>query len=74
MLDYDALAERLGYDRTNSRSHGQPVYSRGSNDFITPDVDGHIGGVWKRADSVANLGRKATRMGTYDENLKRIGD
>ena len=26
------------------------------------------------ANSVKNLGRKSTRMGTYDENLKIIGD
>ncbi|MFV0555506.1 MAG: toxin C-terminal domain-containing protein [Lactovum sp.] len=32
-------------------------------------------GIWKMADSVKNLGRKTTRLGTsYNENLQRIGD
>jgi filamentous hemagglutinin len=31
-------------------------------------------GSWKMADSVKNLGKKETRMGTYDAKLKRIGD
>jgi hypothetical protein len=30
--------------------------------------------VWKMAKSVKELGSKKTRMGTYDKNLKRIGD
>lgn len=66
-------AEKLGYVKTNYRSHGQPVYKR-KNRYITPDVDSHNGGVWKMADSIANLGSKTKRMGTYDENLNRIGD
>ena len=69
----DKVAEKLGYSKTNYKSHGQPVYKKG-NRYITPDVDAHNGGVWKMADSVKNLGSKSTRMGTYDANLKRIGD
>ncbi|NET61272.1 MAG: hypothetical protein F6K47_35640, partial [Symploca sp. SIO2E6] len=72
-LDYDSLAKRLGFTKTNYKSHGQPVYRRG-NEYITPDIDSHIGGVWKKADSVRNLGSRQTRMGTYDEHLNRIGD
>jgi hypothetical protein len=66
-------AEASGYTRTNYRSHGQPVFTNGKT-FITPDVDSHIGGAFKMADSVANLASKRTRMGTYDINLNRIGD
>jgi RHS repeat-associated protein len=66
-------AARLGFRRTNERSRGQPVYTNGRT-FISPDVDGHNGGAWKQADSVRNLGRKNTRMGTYDIDLNRIGD
>ncbi|HCY4498520.1 TPA: hypothetical protein O1U09_001509, partial [Staphylococcus aureus] len=29
---------------------------------------------WKGASSIKNLGSKKTRSGTYDANLKRIGD
>lgn len=45
-LDYEGLARRLGFQRTNYRSHGQPVYFD-SKRYITPDVDSHNGGVWK---------------------------
>lgn len=49
--------------------HGQFVYKKG-NRYITPDVDGHNGGVWKMTDSIKNLGSRSTRMGTYDAKLK----
>jgi hypothetical protein len=68
-----ARAEALGFQRTNYRSHGAPVYRQGANRYISPDVDSHIGGVWKMATSVANLGSKKTRSGTYDADLKWIG-
>jgi Novel toxin 21 len=69
-----AAAEKLGYTKTNELSSGQAVYKKG-NSYITRDVDGHNGGAWKRASSVANLGSKATRDGTYNANLTlRIGD
>jgi hypothetical protein len=66
-------AEKLGFKKTNYRSHGKPVFQKG-NRYITPDVDAHNGGSWKMANSVENLGRKNTRMGTYDADLNRIGD
>lgn len=69
----DMAAKKLGFSRTNYKSHGQPVYKKG-NRYITPDVDGHNGGVWKMADSIKNLGSRSTRMGTYDAKLNRIGD
>jgi RHS repeat-associated protein len=63
-------ASDLGYDSKVKdppfNSHGQPVFTNGK-DFITPDVDKHNGGEWKRFD------RKGRRTGTYDENLDRIG-
>jgi len=47
-------------------SHGQKVFKIG-NRYFTPDVDGHIGGVWKEFD------RQGNRIGTLDVNLNRIG-
>lgn len=57
----DEAAAKLGFNKTNERAHGQPVYKMGRR-YITPDVDGHNGGVWKMADSTINL------------ELRRIGD
>jgi RHS repeat-associated protein len=74
-VDPDAAAADLGYGRTNYVSHGQRVYySRDTGRYISPDVDSHIGGVWKMAESVEGLASKNTRLGTYDANLNRIGD
>jgi hypothetical protein len=66
-------AKKLGATPTKHLSHGQKVYKYGKN-YITRDTEGHIGGAWKMAKSPESLGSKATRMGTYDENLKWIGD
>lgn len=66
-------AKKMGFQKTNYYSNGQPVFKKG-NRYITPDADCHNGGVWKMADSVQNLGKKSTRMGTYDACLTRIGD
>ncbi|WP_323687387.1 MULTISPECIES: toxin C-terminal domain-containing protein [unclassified Rhizobium] len=52
---------------------GQPVYKNGTL-YITRDLDGHNGGAWKMATSVKDLAGKGRRLGTYDSNLKRIGD
>lgn len=52
---------------------GAPIFTNGKN-FISPDLDGHNGGIWKMAKSIKNLQDKRTRMGTYDANLKRVGD
>ncbi len=65
-------AKDLGFEKTNYRSQGQPVFKKG-NRYISPDVDCHNGGVWKMADSVQNLGNRTTRMGTYDAYLNWIG-
>ena len=71
--DFAALADRLGYSRTPFHSHGKPVYEK-SGFYITPDRDSHLGGVWKGATSPRNLASKEKRSGTYDANMKRIGD
>lgn len=68
--DATKAATNLGYKKINDYpfdSHGQAVYKKG-NKYITPDADGHIGGAWKMFD------KKGNRLGTYDENLNRIGD
>ena len=62
-----------GYRKIKDLSHGNPVYTNGKN-YITPDVDGHNGGIWKMGKSVKALQNRETRMGTYNANLKRIGD
>jgi hypothetical protein len=71
-LDYDLMAKNLGFERTGARSHGRPVYRRG-NEFISPDVDRHNGGIWKKATGDAtNLRNKATRDGTFNEDLTEM--
>jgi hypothetical protein len=66
-------AKKLGYHKTNYRSHGRAVYTNGKY-FISPDATGHSGGAWKMARSPQGLDSKQTRLGTYDVNLNRIGD
>lgn len=71
--DAEAAAEKLGFDKkipaqkAPFNSHGRPVFQNG-NKFITPDADGHNGGVWKM------FNRAGQRLGTFDKNLVRIGD
>lgn len=55
------------------RSNGEPIFTNGKN-YITPDNTGYNGGILKMAKAIKGLGKKETRMGTYDRNLKRIGD
>ena len=69
-----AAAGALGFKRIKETVHdGQAVFTDGKR-YITRDLDGHNGGAWKMANSVEKLGSKETRRGTYDVNLKRIGD
>jgi hypothetical protein len=71
-LDYDLMAKNLGFERSGARSHGQPVYRRG-NEYISPDVDRHNGGIWKKASGdAANLRNKTTRDGTFNEDLTEM--
>ncbi|SAY51408.1 toxin C-terminal domain-containing protein [Neisseria weaveri] len=74
-------AEKLGYKKTGQISNGQAVYEATKSakvkglPYITPDVDSHKGGAWKAAKTVAALGSKQTRLGTYNEDLSvRVGD
>ncbi|MDB5203565.1 MAG: hypothetical protein JWQ27_2974 [Ferruginibacter sp.] len=60
-----------GYNRTKLKSHGQAVYSNGKN-WITPDRDGHNGGVWKMYASESDVG-ESKRLGTFGSDLKKIG-
>ncbi|MCP1402818.1 hemagglutinin repeat-containing protein [Achromobacter insolitus] len=67
-------AEAMGYIKINETVHGgQAVYKKGDF-YITRDLDGHNGGAWKGADSVKNLAAKSTRSGTFDKEMKRVGD
>ncbi|WP_054617805.1 toxin C-terminal domain-containing protein [Neisseria sp. 83E34] len=66
-------AEKIGYRRTVYEAT-KSAKVKGLQ-YITPDVDNHKGGAWKAAKTVAGLGSKQTRLGTYNENLTvRIGD
>jgi hypothetical protein len=47
-------------------SHGLPVFQKGSQ-YITPDADSHIGGVWKLFD------KNGKRLGILDATGKCIG-
>jgi hypothetical protein len=64
--DARAAAERLGYNKVVKdppfNAHGQKVFTNGK-DYITRDVDAHIGGVWKK------FNRAGQRLGTYDADL-----
>ncbi|MCR5049906.1 MAG: toxin C-terminal domain-containing protein [Paludibacteraceae bacterium] len=63
-----------GYRKIKQRTtHGMDIYTNGKK-YISPDKDGHSGGIWKMADSPKNLEKKNTRNGTYDVNLNQIGD
>lgn len=68
-------AKKLGFDRrippqkAPFDSHGQTVYyNLKMKAYISKDIDSHKGGSWKMFD------RKGRRIGTYNENLERIGD
>ena len=67
------LAKKMGFRKTNYYVKKQSIYQKG-NKFITIDRTDHNGGFWKMADSVDDLVKKETRLGTYDQNLNKIGD
>ena len=63
-----------GYKKVKGHyPHGADVFYNGKR-YISPDKDNHNGGMWKMAKKMEDLFNKNKRMGTYDENLKRIGD
>ena len=63
-----------GFKKIKERTkNNMPIYKKGK-EYISPDRDGHNGGVWKKAKSIEDLNNRKTRLGTYDENLNKIGD
>ncbi|UJW34457.1 DUF6531 domain-containing protein [Saccharothrix sp. AJ9571] len=61
------LAKFVGLKPYNKKPNvvkGQPVFTDGKRVYVY-DNDGHNGGLFKKADSVADLGSKRTREGTY---------
>lgn len=70
------IAESNGYKQVGGKSKGQAVFGNKKADpkFITRDVDGHNGGAFKGADKAKDLGSKSTRKGTYDKDIKKIGE
>jgi hypothetical protein len=68
-----AAAQDLGYSQRVAppklpfNSHGQPGFFDGKK-YITQDIDGHKGGVWKMYTP------QGKRLGTFDAQLNRIGD
>lgn len=68
-----AAAAQLGFVETTKYStfnaHGQKVFKKGQT-YITYDIDGHIGGFWKKFND-----KKNGRLGTFDITLQhRLGD
>ncbi|MDE6340466.1 MAG: toxin C-terminal domain-containing protein, partial [Muribaculaceae bacterium] len=63
-----------GYHKINQRSrNNQKIFTNGEY-YISPDKDGHNGGVWKATKKPDLLNKKETRFGTYDATGKRIHD
>lgn len=72
----NALVKHHGFRKTKERSHGQPIFkdSKGKH-FYSRDMDDHNGGVFKGSKKgTENDFTKKNRSGTYDENLKEIGE
>lgn len=74
-------AKKAGFHPTGQFAHKEMVYYNPvTKKYISRDVgsgDGkgaHNGGVWKMANSIKDLGRKETRLGTFDANFNKIGD
>ena len=60
-------AKEWGYEKDKDppfNSHGRPAFKKGRR-WISPDADGHNGGVWKEID-------KDGRLGTLDKNGNKI--
>jgi RHS repeat-associated protein len=63
-------AARNGWRETNQMSPGGKgkFYRDDNGNLWTRDRDGHNGGAWKQYDRTGNQ-----RLGTYDENLNKVG-
>ena len=74
------LAKELGYSKVRGQqSHGKAIYynPKATVDmrYISYDGTSHNGGTWRAASSIADLGSKTTRTGTFNWDLTtRIGD
>jgi hypothetical protein len=66
------LARWNGFEATGERLRGQIIFRKG-NRYIVQDIDSHMGGTLKMADSAAGLRSKGTRLATSDEQLNRLG-
>ncbi len=65
-----------GYRKTKLKSQGEDVFTNGKF-WITPDNEGHNGGIWKKFDKEKNVGstEKSKRLGTFGRDLNhRVGD
>lgn len=72
-------AEKLGYDKISEKCGKAAIFKKGKKtkkgpEYISRDIDGHIGGAWKGGSSPEKLCSKKTRSGTYDKDLNRIGE
>lgn len=74
-------AKELGYTKKHTQKNRPAIFENpNTGEVISRDVGtgkgegAHNGGVWKKANSIKNINKKETRDGTYDANLKRIGD
>lgn len=59
-----------GYVKVKGRySKGQAIYySSKYKNYLTPDIDQHKGGYWKKAKEIEYLLSKSKRLGTFDED------
>ena len=69
---------RAGAAHGREMSHHSAVFKREGNGsyprHVTRDRDDHSGGAWKGAQTIKDIRSRSTRMGTYDEQLRRIGE
>ncbi|WP_399632492.1 toxin C-terminal domain-containing protein [Sporosarcina sp. SG10008] len=71
-------ADKLGYTKVSERCGKVAIFSKDKKtkkgpDYISCDIDGHIGGAWKGGSSPKKICNETTRSGTYDKDLNRIG-
>ncbi len=70
-------ASKLGYSKISEKCGKAAIFrNKKTNgpEYISRDMNSHIGGAWKGASSPGILCSKDTRSGKYDKNLNRIGD
>jgi len=74
-------AKKIGYVKVKQRTrNGEAIfYNRKKKMYISRDTGSgnsgaHNGGVWKGAKSAETLSSKETRAGTFDANMRKIGE